>query len=430
MRSILASRFLLCMLLRLALVSGPVLGLHAQNVVTSTSDYPTLGNPTSAIATSDRHYVFVSVTNVGSPNFTGSDQAAGGRKDAVSGVQIFQDTGRVHTHNDKLRPIGFIPTGSTGANGLVLLKGEKTLVVGVGDAGVAFLDVHDMIRGTAKPYFASQGDAAGTFDVVASPDGKFVYSANEYGVIRGQRGSVGVIGVNADAGGRVTHPQTIDRIPVGDVVPSLTLSPNGSRLYVATELVPSQDPPTIAAIGNPILTKSDCVQKKGSTPRSNGFITVIDTQRAIDLESNAILSRVAAGCSPVRLIENADAARLFVSARGDNVILSFKPQLLESDPEHALLQAFSSGGTAPVGMRLFAQDRMLAVANSNRFADSNGTVAIFDVSNVSNPDIGVPITTWVAGMFPRNIGVSRDGRTLYLTNYTSRSLQVIQTALR
>lgn len=417
-------------ILTLASISGSLLIPQAQNPIAGTTDYPTLGNPTSAVATSDGAFVFVSVTNVGNPNFTGSDQAAGARKDAVSGVQIFRRTGRLNSHDHKLKSIGFIRTGSTGANGLAFLRGEKTLVVGVGDDGVAFLDVHDVIAGTAKPVLASQGEGAGTFDVVASPDGKFVFSANEYGVVRGQRGSVGIIAVNAGELGRITHPQTIDQIPVGDVVPSLALSPDGSRLYVATELIPSKDVPTIAGAGNSELTKSDCTQKKGSTPRGNGFITVIDTQRAIALNSNAILSRVASGCSPVRLVEDADSTRLFVSARGDNVILSFNPQLLESDPEHALLQVFLSGGSAPVGMHLFAKDRMLAVANSNRFDDANGTVAILDVSKVSGARNHAPVATWTAGLFPRNIGVSRDGARLYLTNYTSRSLQVIQIANR
>jgi DNA-binding beta-propeller fold protein YncE len=274
-----------------------------------------------------------------------------------------------------------------------------------------------------------QGDGAGTFDVVASPDGKFVFSANEYGIVRGQRGSVGIIAVDADATGRVTHPQPIGQIAAGDVVPSLALSPDGSRLYVAAEFVPAHEPPLIAGAGNPTLIKNECVQEKGTFPRSNGFITVIDAQRAAESASNAVLSRVAAGCSPVRLVETADSSVLFVSARGDDEILAFAPRLLESDPEHALLRAIPSGGTAPVGMRLFAQDRMLAVANSNRFADSNGTVAILDVSNDSSSSGRVPPKTWTAGGFPRNIGISQDGRTLYLTNYTSRSLQVIQTSL-
>jgi len=414
----------------LAMILFPQMVMQAQNLVVNTSDYPTLGNPTSAIATKDGRYVFVSVTNVAHPNFTGSDESSGARKDTISGIQIFRRISPLRARNKGLEAVGFVEIGSTGANGLVLLKDEATLAVGAGDAGIAFLNVRDMVRGTAKPYFASQGERAGTFDVVASPDGKFVFAANEYGIVQGQRGSVGIVSVDADAQGRVTHPQTIGQIPAGDVVPSLTLSPDGSRLYVATELIPANQAPHIAGAGDPTLTKDDCLQNKGTPPQRNGFITVIDTRRAIKLEQDAILSRVAAGCSPVRLVERADSSVLFVSARGDDRILAFTPHLLDDDPEHAFLRAIPSGGSAPVGVRLFGEDRMLAVANSNRFADSDGTVAILDVSDVSSSSNRIPLKTWPAGGFPRNIGVSKDGKILFLTNYRSRSLQVIRTSMR
>jgi DNA-binding beta-propeller fold protein YncE len=77
-------------------------------------------------------------------------------------------------------------------------------------------------------------------------------------------------------------------------------------------------------------------------------------------------------------------------------------------------------------MRLFAQNRMLAVADSNRFEDSDGTLAVLDVRNLSASSNGVPLKTLRAGKFPRNIGISHDGKTLFLTNYTSRTLQVIR----
>ena len=230
----------------------------------------------------------------------------------VSGIQIFQD------RKGKLSPAGFVPLGSTGANGLTFLRGAKTLVVGVGDAGVAFLDVQDTIRGTAKPAFAGQGEGAGTFDVTATPDGLHAFSANEYGVVGEQRGNVGIVAVNPDGRGRVSHPETVGQIALGDVIPSLTLSPDGSRLYVATELVPEKRVLQMAGTANPKLTKKDCVQTKGTPARPNGFITVIDVRRAETSKlagQDAILSRVAAGCSPVRLAETANASSIFVSAR-------------------------------------------------------------------------------------------------------------------
>jgi DNA-binding beta-propeller fold protein YncE len=304
----------------------------------------------------------------------------------------------------------------------VLLRGERTLVIGVGDEGVAFLDVRDLIHGKALPRFAHQTQGAGTFDVVATPDGEFVFSSNEYGIVDGQRGSVGVIATHIDQQGRVVNPETIGQIAVGDVVPSLSISPDGKRLYVASELIRAQDAASTAGTANPHLSKNDCVQRQGTPPRPNGYISVIDVQRAVALNSSAILGRVASGCSPVRLVETADARELFVSARGDNAILAFDPKLLESDPERAFLRSIPSGGTAPVGMRLLAGDHKLAVANSNRFGDSIGNLAILDLS-ADSPT--APPLTVSAGGFPRNLSLSFDRTTLYLTNYTSRSLQVI-----
>jgi hypothetical protein len=408
-------------MLILALASIPfVLGSasaqNAQKLSVNAADYPTLGNPTSAVETPDGRYVFVSVTNVGGPNFTGPD-STGARKGVVSGVQIFHDA------EGTLTSAGFIRLGSSGANGLALLPGGKTLVVGAGDDGVAVLDVQDAIHGTAKPVFAAQGAGAGTFDVVATPDGRYVFSANEYGVVAQQRGNVGVIAVEPDANGRVTQPVTLEQIPLGDVVPSLTLSRDGTRLYVATELVPAKSALQIAGTGNPALSKNDCVQAKGSPTMPNGLITVIDVLRAETSEyagQDAVLSRTAAGCSPVRLIEASDASAIFVSARGDDAVLQFNPALLESDPDHAFLRSIPAGGDSAVGLLLFDHDRLLAVANSNRFANSAGSLTLLNVAKPAEPSL---LQTLPTGTFPRNLSLASDGRSFYLTNYTSRSLE-------
>lgn len=386
---------------------------QSQRVVTKA--YPTLGNPTTALATFDGRFVFVSVTNVGAANFKGPDAAAGSRSDVVSGIQVFR------VKKGRLLPETFVRVGGKGANGLVLLPGSKTLVVGAGDAGVAFLDVHDAIRGRGVPIFVSQGAEAGVFDVVASRDGRYVFSANEYGVVDEQRGSVGVIATNIDVSGRVHEPKAVGRIAMGDVVPSITISPDGSRLYVATELLPAHRTVTVAGADNPALAKQDCVQKKGTAAHGNGFISVIDVGRAISHPTvEAILSRVASGCSPVRIAESNDMSSLYVSARGDNAVLEFDVKKLESNPVNAFRQTMATGGHAPVGLRLFQHDQWLAVANSNRFSDVDGTLAFLKLRAPSAKPLLVS-----AGTFPRNIGLAHDAGILYLTNYTSRTLQVI-----
>jgi hypothetical protein len=395
---------------------------HAQRITVKSSDYATLGNPTSAIETPDGRYVFVSVTNVGAPNFTGPDAAAGSRKDVVSGIQVFRVRGR------KLNPSGFIRTGSAGANGLVLLRGGQTLVVGVGDEGVAFLNVQDILNGHATPTVVSQGEKAGTFDVAATPDGRYIFAANEYGVIDHQRGNVGVIATGLDEHGLVSNPKAIRQIPVGDVVPSLTLSHDGHRVYVATELIPSIHPPWIAGASNPLLTRADCIQRKGTPARGNGFISVIDAELATEASPtrDPIVARVAASCSPVRLAESADGSSLFVTARGDNAVLQYNANLLATDPEHAFARAIPSGGDAPVGLRPFDHDRLIAVANSNRFSDAPGNLAILTSTNTP-----VVLQSLPAGLFPRNISSSTSDGELLLTNYSSRTLSLISvTSLR
>jgi DNA-binding beta-propeller fold protein YncE len=395
--------------------------LHAsggQSLPVRTGDYPTLGNAFEALATSDSRYVFVTVTNVGGPNYSTPDSEAGKRHGVVSGLQVFRNGA------GRLRSIGFIRLGGKGANGATFLPGEKTIAVAAGDTGVAFVNVDDAIRGTAKPYFLPQGDGAGTFDVVATPDGKFVFSANEYGVLHGQLGNIGVIEVQSDSAGRVISARTLRQIPAGDKIPSLAISPDGSRIYAVREILPEAGVPDLAGAQNSILAKHNCVQIIGTPPGANGLITIIDVKRATSSNTTEpiVVAETAAGCSPVRAIEASDESALYVSARGDNRILVFSPRLLESDPDHALLEAFDSGGVAPVGIRLFSHETMLLVDNSNRFRDSAGGVAVLDISGTGKPPLRETIAS---GQFPRDATLSKDGRFLYVANYTSRSLEVI-----
>ena len=381
-------------------------------------DYPTLGNAFEALATSDSRYVFVTVTNVGGPNYSTPDSEAGKRPGVVSGLQVFRNEA------GKLKSIALIRLRGKGANGATFLPGEKVIAVAAGDAGVAFVSVRDAIRGTAKPYFLSQGADAGVFDVVATPDGKYVFSANEYGVLHGQLGNVGVIAVQTGSSGEVISARTLRQIPAGDKVPSLAISPDGSRVYAVREILPQGRTAAPAGSQNPILAKHDCVQVIGTPPQPNGLITVIDVKLATSSNTNQspVVAETAAGCSPVRAVEASDASRLYVSARGDNRILCFSTRLLESDPEHALLREFESGGVAPVGIQLFANDTMVLVDNSNRFRDSAGGIAVLNVSGKE----GKPLRETIpSGQFPRDVSLSKDGRFLYVANYTSRSVEVL-----
>ncbi len=109
-----------------------------------------------------------------------------------------------------------------------------------------------------------------------------------------------------------------------------------------------------------------------------------------------------------------DSEYAFVAAR-----------MLERDPAAALLGYADTGGIASVGLALFHGGRALAVANSNRFDPraGNGNLTIIDALAVK-PAL---LRTVPAGSFPRSIDVAPDDAALYLTNDTSRTLQVVST---
>ena len=55
----------------------------------------------------------------------------------------------------------------------------------------------------------------------------------------------------------------------------------------------------------------------------------------------------------------------------------------------------------------------------------NGT----SILDVTDPSAAVVVQTVPAALFPREVTVGSDGTTLYLTNYTSKTLQVISTSV-
>jgi DNA-binding beta-propeller fold protein YncE len=205
----------------------------------------------------------------------------------------------------------------------------------------------------------------------------------------------------------------------------MTLSPDGTRLYVTGEVATSSSQATGS---NPILSESDCVQAAGSSPQLNGALTVIDVAEAESAPGPAaILATVNAGCSPVRMAETADSSTLWLAARGDNRVIAVSTGMFELNPGNAPLGYASSGGTAPVGIRLFDNDQLLAVANSSRFG---GGTANSTILSVAVPASATVIQTTQTGLFPREIWVGPDGATLYLTNYDSDMLEVISTAVQ
>jgi hypothetical protein len=332
---------------------------------------------------------------------------------------------------NNLRP-QFVQDGATDL-GMNLTPNGLGVASTLGVDGAIFYNLSTLETCTSTGLQVSQGSVAsdqGSFDIVVTPDGKYAFVANEYGVAAGAttEGNIGVVELQYDSTGIVTTGTTlVGQISTGgQAIAGVTISPDGSRLYVTSEVAGSSS--TAAGSGNPVLTKTNCVQQAGSAAQANGLLTVINVAEAeANPSAAAIITTVNAGCSPVRAVETADGSTLWVSARGDNRVLAFSTGMLESNAGNALLGYADTGGTAPVGLRLFDSGKLLAVANSNRFGTGTANATVL---SVAVPAAASVVQTIPTGLFPREITVGSDDMTLYLTNYDSESFQVISTTVQ
>ena len=373
--------------------------------------YPTSGAPFQAMV-SPTGTVFVSVS---------------------AGVQVFSpNNGALTSTCVNTLPSSLLSEGASFAE-LSFLPNGTDIAGGIGSPGPIFYNAAALQSCTATGYVVNQGTIAsdqGTLAVAVTPDGKYAFISNEYGVAPGAatEGNIGVVALQYDANGNVTTGSTLlGQISTGgNAIAGMTLSPDGTRLYVTSEIAAA----TTSASGgsNPVLARTGCVQQTGGSSNINGLLTVINVATAESTRSpGAILATVDAGCSPVRMAETANDSTLWVAVRGDNRVLAFSTATLESNPNNALLGYANTGGTAPVGITLFHGDQLLAVANSNRFNTGTANATILYVANPSSASVVQTIGT---GLFPRDVTIGPEGTTLYLTNYTSQTLEVISTSVK
>ncbi len=360
------------------------------------------------VSTAAGAFVLVTVSGNGSP-----------------GVDVFREDGTA----GKLKRVAHqpLPPGNN-AQGIVLLPHSRTLAVGFSNAGVVFLPLDDTLAGKAHGQVLPQGEDSGTGYLAATPDGRFLFAANEYG----DHGNVSVIALHPGGTAALT-PRTIAHISTPNATPGISISPDGTRVYTVGELIRPEIADRLAGHGVAELQHANCTQAPADRPMPSGVLYVIDVAKAEALTAaatpgeahRAVIAAANAGCSPVRQASTADGKTLYVTARGDNRVLVFDTHALETGGGHAFLRAIPSGGEAPVGLALFAGDARLLVANSNRFAGGPGSLALFDVTDPAKPTL---LQTIATGEFPRNVAVAPDGRTVYVCVYKAGQLLVLREA--
>jgi DNA-binding beta-propeller fold protein YncE len=338
------------------------------------------GSPFASVATHSGHWIFVSLQSS-----TAQD----------NGIAVLLQEG------PSLKLAHIIPLRGTPA-GLALTSNEQLLIVADGK-GVAVLDAARAEAGPSDAllHLISDGTNPGTVEVALSRDDHYVFATDETGQ------ALSVIDFQQVRTRGVSSHAYVGRVPLDLAPVGLALSPDNHFLYVTTEF----------------STQNASRLRSRAASQLPGTLTVVDVARAEHDPSHAVVGRVLAGCSPVRVTLSTSGDVAWVTARGSNALLAFKTSLLLKDSAQALVASLAVG-PAPVGLALIRQDAEIIVADSNRFAGSRSPQTL-TLINVKQALIGHPalLGTIAVGSFPRELAL--DGQTLLLTNYTSATLSLI-----
>jgi len=166
----------------------------------------------------------------------------------------------------------------------------------------------------------------------------------------------------------------------------------------------------------------------GAAGGAQGSLSVISLHKAETDPAHSVVSRVDAGCSPVRVVTSASGGTVWVTARESDMLLGFSASRLRGDPSDSLI-ARVEVGEAPVGLALVDSGQRVVVADSNRF-QRQGASASLAVVNVVAALAGKPALAGYlpAGSFPRQMDLEPGGRTLLVTNFGSQQLETVNVA--
>jgi len=290
--------------------------------------------------------------------------------------------------------------------GIVITRDGKRLLVTTGGA-LEVLDAARVTSGGGNPVEATirDGRNPGSVYVNVTADGEFAFVSQEAAA------AIAVIDL--------TKKTVVGRIPVGRAPIALTFSPDEKLLYTTSQVA-------LKEWGWPDVCKPEGAHPPAGAPKNpEGAVVVIDAVKARTDPAHAVVARIPAACSPVRLAMQSDGARIFVTARNSNAVLAFDTAKLITDAAHARI-GMVPVGTAPVPVIALRGGETVVVGNSNRFgAEAGGgrSLTVLDGRKFADPG-GATTGSIPAGDFPRELRLSPDGETLFLTNFNSSTVHM------
>jgi len=352
------------------------------------------GHPFSTITSKDGCWLFVALTS--------------SNPKSANGVALLS-RGKGQITLKKVFPVEAEPTG------MILTHDGKLLIV-ADDEYVVFMDVMRMTTGQGDPIlgYVSDGNFSGSVYFNVTADDKFLFVSDE------NTQSITVINLEKARAQGFSDNAMVGKVPVGNAPIALTFSPDEKWLYTTSQAAPK-------SLGWPITCKPEGQDPAIAKPEyPSGAVIVIDVERAKYDPAKSVFSSVPAGCNPVRMAISPAGDRVYVTARNSNAILAFDTNALRNDKARALIGTVPVG-TAPVGVVVVNDGQFVIVSNSNRFSNdrkARQTLSVIDVAKVGEGKLAV-VGSLAAGVFPREFGESPDGRTLFVANYVSDELEVI-----
>jgi DNA-binding beta-propeller fold protein YncE len=355
------------------------------------------GTPFQALPSADGCWIFVSLPSAGA-------------------VGVESQLALVRRDEGKLAVARVIRIGG-GPTGMALTHDGRMLIVAAGPR-IAFVDVEKLESGATNPVLGYLDDPSlkriGRIYASVTPDDAFAFVADENAL------TISVVDLAKARASKFDVSSIVGRIPTGTLPIAVTLSADGTYMYATSQWAPRE-------LGWPIECKREGAKVADtSAVNPQGAIHIVDVARAKVDPAHSIVASVPAGCSAVRLVLSPTGDRAYVTARNSNALLVFDVQKLHADPSHARIAQVPLG-SAPVGIAVVDSGRRVIVTNSNRFAGSkedHQTLTVIDAAKV--PDGAAAILGSIpAGAFPREMRVTRDGRTLILTNFGSKTVELI-----
>jgi len=311
--------------------------------------------------------------------------------------------------------------------GIVLTHDGRLLIASAGDS-VIFFDTARLESGASDAAFqwVSDGPRAGSIYVNVTADDQTLFVSDEDAqtitVIDLAR--IRSLGLDAAANFKLFNtpgyvsPAIVGKIPVGIAPIALTFSPDQRWLFTTSEVAPP-------GWGWPAVLKREG-GRPGQVPE--GALIVVDAVKARTDPANSVVSRIPAGGSPVRLSLSTRDHRLYLTARNSNALLVFDTDQVLTNAAHAVPVKIPVG-TSPVPVVNVLDGKLVLVGNSDRFnpQTASSTLTVVDTARIGtaqNPIIGsIP-----SGAFPREFHQTPDGKTLYLSNFLSGTIQVFDVA--